>query len=199
MLFVSPLSGRLFDQYGPRLPIAIGTFMHVFGLMMASLSSKYYQFVLSQSVCSGIGASLIFAPAMTAVTTHISPHLMLLADSISAADDILPETTSNCRRFSDSRLVVRRCHIPNHGRPPASQSRFRLDNENLRLSHPRPTHHHKFDGLLASTTHCKAVQIKPILRAAAGNQLHSDVPWKLLLVLQVLFIPWKLARKLISE
>jgi len=47
MLFMSPLSGRLFDQYGPRLPIAIGTFMHVFGLMMTSLSTKYYQFVLS--------------------------------------------------------------------------------------------------------------------------------------------------------
>lgn len=69
MLFMSPLSGRLFDQYGPRLPIAIGTFMHVFGLMVTSLSTKYYQFVLSQSVCSGIGASMIFGPAMTAVST----------------------------------------------------------------------------------------------------------------------------------
>jgi MFS family permease len=69
MLFISPLAGRMFDNYGPRLPIAIGTVMHVFGLMMASLSTKYYQFVLSQSVCSGIGASLIFSPAMTAVSS----------------------------------------------------------------------------------------------------------------------------------
>ena len=69
MLFVSPLSGRLFDLYGPRLPIAIGTFLHVFGLMMTSLSTKYYQFVLSQSVCSGIGASLIFTPVIAAVNS----------------------------------------------------------------------------------------------------------------------------------
>jgi MFS family permease len=69
MLFISPLAGRMFNNYGPRLPIAIGTVMHVFGLMMASLSTKYYQFVLSQSVCSGIGASLIFGPAMTAVSS----------------------------------------------------------------------------------------------------------------------------------
>lgn len=74
MLFTSPVSGRLFDQYGPHLPIAIGTFMHVFGLMMTSLSTKYYQFLLSQSICSGIGASLIFSPAMTAVCTVI-PHM----------------------------------------------------------------------------------------------------------------------------
>ncbi|KAN0102037.1 monocarboxylate permease-like protein [Hyaloscypha variabilis] len=70
MLFVSPLSGRLFDQYGPRLPIAIGSFMHVFGIMMTSLSTKYYQFVLNQSICSGIGASLIFTPVIAAPMTY---------------------------------------------------------------------------------------------------------------------------------
>jgi hypothetical protein len=68
MLFVSPLASTMFDNYGPKLPIAIGSFLHVFGLMMASLSTKYYQFALSQSVCSGIGSSLIFTPAMTAVS-----------------------------------------------------------------------------------------------------------------------------------
>ncbi|KAM5462374.1 hypothetical protein MauCBS54593_008039 [Microsporum audouinii] len=70
MLFMSPLAGRMFDNYGPRLPVAIGTFMHVFGLMMTSLSKEYYQFALSQSVCSGIGASLIFTPCMTAPMTY---------------------------------------------------------------------------------------------------------------------------------
>ncbi|EAW15403.1 putative monocarboxylate transporter [Aspergillus fischeri NRRL 181] len=50
MLFTSPVAGKLFDSYGPRLPIAIGSVLHIFGLMMASLSHKYYQFMLSQSV-----------------------------------------------------------------------------------------------------------------------------------------------------
>ncbi|EAW12956.1 uncharacterized protein ACLA_013930 [Aspergillus clavatus NRRL 1] len=52
MLFASPVAGKLFDSCGPRLPIAIGSVLHVFGLMMASLSHKYYQFMLSQSVVS---------------------------------------------------------------------------------------------------------------------------------------------------
>ncbi|KAJ5963702.1 uncharacterized protein N7479_003578 [Penicillium vulpinum] len=69
MLFTSPVAGKLFDSYGPRVPIAIGSVLHVFGLMMASLSYKYYQFMLSQSVVSGIGSSLIFTPAMTAPQT----------------------------------------------------------------------------------------------------------------------------------
>ncbi|KAF7160151.1 hypothetical protein CNMCM5623_005666 [Aspergillus felis] len=72
MLFTSPVAGKLFDSYGPRLPIAIGSVLHVFGLMMASLSHKYYQFILSQSVVCGIGSSLIFTPAMSA---HLLPQV----------------------------------------------------------------------------------------------------------------------------
>ncbi|KAJ5215886.1 MFS transporter asaE [Penicillium cinerascens] len=68
MLGVSPLAGRLYDGYGPRLPIMIGSFLHVFGLMMTSLSTKYYQLILSQSVCSWFGSSLIITPAMTTKT-----------------------------------------------------------------------------------------------------------------------------------
>jgi MFS family permease len=73
MLFASPVAGKLFDSYGPRLPVAIGSVLHVFGLMMASLSHKYYQFMLSQSVVSGIGSSLIFAPAISAVSFQMNP------------------------------------------------------------------------------------------------------------------------------
>lgn len=81
MLFTSPVSGKLFDSYGPRVPIAIGSVLHVFGLMMASLSTKYYQLMLSQSVVSGIGSSLIFTPAMTAVSfsTRTEKEIPLLS------------------------------------------------------------------------------------------------------------------------
>lgn len=68
MLGLSTVARRLYDGYGPRLPIMIGNFLHVFGLMMASLSTKYYQLILSQSVCSGIRTSLIVTPAMAAVS-----------------------------------------------------------------------------------------------------------------------------------
>ena len=69
MLFMSPWVGLLYDNFGPRLLLITGTFLHVFGLMMTSLSSKYYQFFLSQSVCSAMGASMIFGPGMTCVMT----------------------------------------------------------------------------------------------------------------------------------
>ncbi|KAF4471602.1 Major facilitator superfamily domain general substrate transporter [Fusarium albosuccineum] len=72
MLFFSPVGGKIFDSYGPRIPILIGSIMHVFGLMMLSISFKYYQIMLSQSICSGIGSSLVFSPALTAAQTYFN-------------------------------------------------------------------------------------------------------------------------------
>ncbi|GIC93061.1 uncharacterized protein Aud_009540 [Aspergillus udagawae] len=59
MLLISLVAGKLFDSYGPRLPIAIGSVLHVFGLMMTSLTHKYYRFMLSQSLVSGIAPDLV--------------------------------------------------------------------------------------------------------------------------------------------
>ena len=57
-------AGRLMDRYGPKVPIALATFFIVLGTMTASISKQYYQFVLSQGLCSGLGFGLAFAPAL---------------------------------------------------------------------------------------------------------------------------------------
>jgi MFS transporter, MCT family, aspergillic acid transporter len=41
--------------------------LHVFGLMMASISTQYYQILLSQGVCSAIGVAAIFQPALACI------------------------------------------------------------------------------------------------------------------------------------
>ncbi|KAF4869735.1 hypothetical protein COL154_011127 [Colletotrichum chrysophilum] len=69
MIFSGLFVGKVIDDYGPALPLAIGTFFHVFGLMMVSISKTYYQILLSQAICSAIGASMVFYPAFTCVTT----------------------------------------------------------------------------------------------------------------------------------
>jgi hypothetical protein len=67
MLAGGPFVGKVFDDYGPHHLLFAGTFFHVFGLMMTSVSKKYYQFLLSQAICSAIGASCVFYPAFTCV------------------------------------------------------------------------------------------------------------------------------------
>ncbi|KAL2802519.1 MFS general substrate transporter [Aspergillus granulosus] len=64
-----PIVGRFYDNYGPRYIILVGTFCHVFGLMMTSLCKEYYQILLTQGVCSAIGTSCLFSPATNCVIT----------------------------------------------------------------------------------------------------------------------------------
>lgn len=70
MLFGGIPVGKIFDDYGPGIPLLIGTFLHVFGLMMTSIATKYYQFILSQAICSAIGASMVFYPTFACVSSH---------------------------------------------------------------------------------------------------------------------------------
>ncbi|PTB63200.1 MFS general substrate transporter [Trichoderma citrinoviride] len=69
MMALGPVIGLIYDKYGPRWLIIGGTFLHVFGLMMTSISTEYYQLLLSQGVCSAIGVSAIFQPALNSIAT----------------------------------------------------------------------------------------------------------------------------------
>ncbi|KAM0429451.1 hypothetical protein ACHAQK_011074 [Fusarium lateritium] len=66
---LGPIVGIIFDRYGPRPLIIGGTILHVFGLMMASLAKTYYQFLLSQGVCSAIGVACLYSPALACIST----------------------------------------------------------------------------------------------------------------------------------
>ncbi|KAL3484688.1 MFS monocarboxylate transporter [Aspergillus germanicus] len=70
MMFITgPFVGRLYDAYGPRWLLLTGSLLHIFGLMMASLASQYYQFILSQSICSPLGASMVLYCSFNCVAT----------------------------------------------------------------------------------------------------------------------------------
>ncbi|KAL4880338.1 major facilitator superfamily domain-containing protein [Aspergillus karnatakaensis] len=61
------IAGPLFDRFGAWLirPAAI---LYVFALMMTSLCTEYYQFMLAQGVLVGIATGLLQFPAMAAVS-----------------------------------------------------------------------------------------------------------------------------------
>lgn len=63
-----PVVGTLYDKCGPRWLVLIGSLLHVFGIMMTSLATEYYQILLAQGVCSAIGVSAIFQPGMGAAS-----------------------------------------------------------------------------------------------------------------------------------
>jgi hypothetical protein len=53
---------QTYDRHIPRGILLFGMFMHIFGLIMASISEEHYQLLLSQVVCSATGSAAIFQP-----------------------------------------------------------------------------------------------------------------------------------------
>ncbi|EIW52339.1 MFS general substrate transporter [Trametes versicolor FP-101664 SS1] len=66
--------GRIFDARGPRVIMIPGTIVLVFSTMMTSLSSKYYQYVLTQGILFGLGVGMMFYPSLAAISTHFAKY-----------------------------------------------------------------------------------------------------------------------------
>ncbi|KAH7303926.1 major facilitator superfamily domain-containing protein [Stachybotrys elegans] len=102
MSFLGPIIGRIYDRYGLRILVIVGSFMHVFGLMMASLSSEYYQLLLSQGVCSAIGVAAVFICAITVISEWFSTRRGLafgvMATGASVGGVVFPIMISNMIR-----------------------------------------------------------------------------------------------------
>ncbi|RKK21356.1 hypothetical protein BFJ66_g17030 [Fusarium oxysporum f. sp. cepae] len=94
MMAMGPIVGKLYDSYGPRYLVFGGSLLHVFGLMMTSLATKYYQILLSQGVCSAIGVAAIFQPALNVIhgwfTTKTGTAFGLMATGSSLGGIIFP-------------------------------------------------------------------------------------------------------------
>ncbi|KAI1866409.1 hypothetical protein JX265_007710 [Neoarthrinium moseri] len=78
MVFVvGAVIGPIYDRGYLKLLLLIGTFGIVFGHMMLSLCSEYWQVVLSQGFVVGIGGGCLFVPALAVVQPYFSSRLGL--------------------------------------------------------------------------------------------------------------------------
>ncbi|WKT48188.1 Major facilitator superfamily [Fusarium oxysporum f. sp. vasinfectum] len=65
----SAVWGRVYDSYGPQYLLLIGAPVYVFGIMMLSLSTQYYQILLSQALLSSMGSGAVFTASLTSTTS----------------------------------------------------------------------------------------------------------------------------------
>ncbi|EGU72507.1 hypothetical protein FOXB_16982 [Fusarium oxysporum f. sp. conglutinans Fo5176] len=72
------ISGRLTDAGYFRITTIIGAFLVVFGTFMTSLSQTYWQILLAQGLCTGLGNGLLLTPMMTLITTYFKRRLPLV-------------------------------------------------------------------------------------------------------------------------
>ncbi|VDB94433.1 unnamed protein product [Peniophora sp. CBMAI 1063] len=72
LIAVGFVSGRLLDAGYFRITTFLGSLLYLFSLFMVSIShpTKYYQLFLSQGVGMGLGAGLIYVPAVAVQAHH---------------------------------------------------------------------------------------------------------------------------------
>jgi MFS family permease len=77
LLFVGAISGPIFDRGYLRTLLAVGSFLIIFGYMMLSICKAYWEVVLAQGFCIGIGGGLLFIPAIALLPTYFRRRLGL--------------------------------------------------------------------------------------------------------------------------
>jgi hypothetical protein len=78
LMFVGGLAtGPIYDAGYLRGLVIVGSVAGVFGLMMTSLCTQYWQLVLAQGICIGIGSGCLMLPSV-AVMPQVRYELILL-------------------------------------------------------------------------------------------------------------------------
>ncbi|KAH7303939.1 major facilitator superfamily domain-containing protein [Stachybotrys elegans] len=90
------VSGRLSDAGYLRSTLAVGGFLSVFGTFMTSLATEYWQTMLAQGICTGLGLGLAFMPAVSVASSYFKKRqafaLAVTAVGTSTGGLIFPST-----------------------------------------------------------------------------------------------------------
>lgn len=84
LFFASGAAGPLYDAGHSRFLVTAGALLIVFGTMMQSLCKEYWQFVLAESICIGLGGGLTSFLAPAVLSTYFT-SLYPLAVGIAAS------------------------------------------------------------------------------------------------------------------
>ncbi|MCJ1227510.1 hypothetical protein MMC12_004166 [Toensbergia leucococca] len=77
LVFVGVVTGPVFDLGYLRSLLLTGSFLTVFGIMMTSISTQYYQVFLSQGICIGLGSGCLFIPSIAIVAVYFTTNRAL--------------------------------------------------------------------------------------------------------------------------
>lgn len=77
LLAVGIFVGPIYDRGYLRSLLVVGSFGVVFGHMMLSLCTEYWQVLLAQGFCVGIGAGCLFMPSVSVLPTYFSTRIGL--------------------------------------------------------------------------------------------------------------------------
>ena len=83
LFFMGIISGRLTDAGYLRITTISGAVLVTLGTFMTSLTDEYWQVVLSQGLCTGLGNGLLLTPMMTLITMYFRRRLPIVMGVVS--------------------------------------------------------------------------------------------------------------------
>lgn len=75
LMLVGAVTGPIYDAGYVHTLLLTGSFLVVFGQMMLSLATTYWQVMLSQAICIGLGCGCLFVPGVAILSTYFSTKL----------------------------------------------------------------------------------------------------------------------------
>ncbi|KAF5230020.1 hypothetical protein FAUST_10043 [Fusarium austroamericanum] len=70
VILICVVTGPIYDRGYFRELLIVGTLITVFGVMMLSLAHSYYQVLLAQGICVGIGSAILYVPSISMVASR---------------------------------------------------------------------------------------------------------------------------------
>jgi len=109
VLLVGACTGPIFDRGYLRLLLLIGSFGVVFGFMMLSLCTEFWQAMLAQGFCIGLGGGMLFVPSVAILPTYFSTKIGLAIGLAASGSSMGGKFTSrhvNLKTIADPRQVL---------------------------------------------------------------------------------------------
>jgi MFS family permease len=69
---IGTFSGRATDAGYYKLCFSLGAFAQILGVFMTSICTQYWQLLLAQGICTGIGNGLLFCPTVSLISTYFT-------------------------------------------------------------------------------------------------------------------------------
>ena len=113
LIFIGLITGPLFDYGYLRGLIITGSFGIVFGMMMTSICTEYWQVLLAQGILVGLGCGCLFVPSIAIIPQYFSTK-KAFAQGIGASGSSLGEVIALKEFLCICLCVTRWCNLSYH-------------------------------------------------------------------------------------
>jgi hypothetical protein len=186
VLLVGACTGPVFDRGHLRFLLLIGSFGVVFGFMMLSLCKEFWQAVLAQGFCIGLGGGMLFVPSVAILPTYFSTKIGLAIGLAAAGSSMGGKFTSpHADRVQMLTLLLFvRYHLPYCLLPLAATNRLRMVCPRSRVhgfrhsSHPHLRHEDAraaTQGSLSARHDCVRRRTLHDIRHRSYDRLHRPI------------------------